>query len=171
MKKLGYIFLFCLLLACSDKKNQSNSINWVKIEGDKFQFGSKKGKENEKPEVPVRVKDFKISSSEISVGQFHEFAIKTSYQTQAEKNGYSSIFKNGEWKEEKNLSYLNPNGENQEFELIKDWPAVHISFDDAQAYCKWKKGRLPSEIEMEFLMERSQQKKNEYLVGRFSRYE
>lgn len=135
------------------------SDNMVLITGGYFQMGSNEGNDDEKPVHEVFVSSFYLSKYELTVGEFRAFVDATGYQTDAEKNGQGSFFWIGEteeWVKKPGINWrhdaagkLRPLSENLH-------PVVHVSWNDATAYCNWlsektgKKYRLPTEAEWEF---------------------
>jgi len=86
---------------------------------------------------------FAIDTTEVSIAQFAEFVQATGLQTQAEKTGGGFEFLAG-WERVAGTSWRYPN---RAGESNPNWPAVHITWDEARAYCAWRGGRLPHHSE------------------------
>mgnify|MGYP006106937991 FL=1 len=85
---------------------------------------------------------FSIDKTEVSIEQFNDFAKSKSFVTMAEKNGGGLVYAAG-WERKQNWTWSTPYGRpshNKE-------PAVHVTFDEAKAYCNWRGKRLPTELE------------------------
>jgi formylglycine-generating enzyme required for sulfatase activity len=129
----------------------------VKIKGGSFKMGSKdpEAKEDEENIHEVHVDEFFIGKFEVTVAQFKSFIDATSYQTEAERIGKSYIY-TGSWKNMKGINWRHDARGNLRPASEYDHPVIHISWNDAMAYCKWlseqtkKSYRLLTEAEWEF---------------------
>jgi formylglycine-generating enzyme required for sulfatase activity len=107
----------------------------------------------------VILSDFYICETEITVAQFKQFIDTTGYQTDADKrtDGYGSIIYDGSsWEKKDGVNWKCDVGGSVRPQSDYNHPVVHVSWNDAVAYCNWlsqktgKKYRLPTEAEWEY---------------------
>lgn len=85
---------------------------------------------------------FTIARTETTVGQFRRFVQATGTVTRAERAGGGEVYESG-WTKKPGWTWRTPFGS----AAADDEPAVHITFDEAQAFCHWTGGRLPTDAE------------------------
>jgi formylglycine-generating enzyme required for sulfatase activity len=87
----------------------------------------------------VRVGAFAIDATEVTIGQFRAFARTTSLRTAAEREGGGFEYTGG-WTRRQGWTYEHPQGQpGQDSE-----PAVHVTWAEADAFCRHVGGRLPT---------------------------
>ncbi len=154
-----------LLGGCSTSKK--SSVEMVLIEGGTFRMGTDHGLSFEGPAHKVSLNSFAIDTYEVTNRRFQEFVQATGYVTEAEKLGWSGVFdaqKQG-WLPMPKADWHHPQGPESSDEGWGDHPVVHVSWDDAVAYCGWMDKRLPTEAEWEWAA-RGGVAGNEYAWGK-----
>ena len=123
--------------------------------------------DRETPARSVHVFDFSIDSTPVTNKQFSRFIRATRYITDAESIGWSFVFHSfitqraqkmvissvggaGWWLAVEKATWRSPEGLDSNIDNRMNHPVVHVSWNDALAYCEWKKNRLPTEVEWEY---------------------
>jgi formylglycine-generating enzyme required for sulfatase activity/tRNA A-37 threonylcarbamoyl transferase component Bud32 len=136
------------------KTRSTDGMTMVYVPAGTFQMGSDERDPNaaddEKPPHPVSVDAFWIDKYEVTNEQFARFVQATGYRTDAEKAGTGWALSEGVWKEIAGAGWQHPSGPETSISDLMDHPVVQVSWNDAQAYCAWAGGRLPSEGEWEY---------------------
>ncbi len=107
----------------SEVKNKYS--NMVFIPQGYVYLGSNDGDPNEKPQHRVELESFYIGKYEVTNQEYEAFVKATGHRAPAHWVGTQI-----------------PSG-------LEKHPVVWVSYEDAQAYCRWKNARLPTEAEWE----------------------
>lgn len=151
--------------------NKPSTNEMVYLLGGDFLMGTN-GKDGfpadgEGPIRKVKVKSFYMDKYAVTNEEFAEFIEETDYKTEAEIFGwsfgfYSFLSDNTARKVEGNVAgtpwwavvndadWRKPEGFDSNIADRMNHPVVHISWNDAMAYCKWAGKRLPTEAEWEY---------------------
>ncbi len=130
-------------------------VDVVSVIGGTFAMGSNVNA-NEQPVHNVTVNSFYMGKYEVTVAEFRRFIEATGYITDAEKIGNSYAYFNNTWQYKSGVNWrYNAVGIVRSTTEDKH-PVIHISWNDAVAYCTWlsnktgKTYRLPTEAEWEY---------------------
>ena len=120
-----------------------------------------------KDDTMQKISYYSIDLTEVSIGEFRKFAETINYETEAEKRGWGYVYSLG-WVKKEGWNWKKPYGIKGEL----NEPAVHINFDEAQMFCKWKNKRLPSEEEWVYAAYKESRKKpsNNFEYGKTYEY-
>jgi formylglycine-generating enzyme required for sulfatase activity len=122
-------------------------------------------------EGPVRevfLDPFYVDVNPVSNLRFAEFTKATGYRTEAERIGWSFVFRGHIpperyadlveqtvpgvpwWCMVRNACWNRPEGPDSAISHRDNYPVVHVSWNDAMEYCRWAGKRPPTEAEWEY---------------------
>ena len=125
----------------------------VLIEGGEFMMGTDDRRyPYEGPAHRVSLDSFYLDKYEVTNGQYAAFADATGFVTESERLGWSGVFdpRSNGWTKGDGADWRHPHGPGSSYTDMLDFPVVHLSWEDAAAYCEWRGARLPTEAEFEY---------------------
>ncbi len=135
------------------ERSGADGLEYVLLPAGEFRQGCVPGddcavdeRKDESPRRRVRLtKPFWIARTEVTVDAFRRFVEATGRRTTGEMDGWSVFFDGQRPVRREGMSWRAPG-----FEQARGEPVVDVSWYDAEAFCAWSGGRLPTEAEWEY---------------------
>jgi formylglycine-generating enzyme required for sulfatase activity/AAA+ ATPase superfamily predicted ATPase len=126
----------------ADRLQFIDNMNFVPIRGGTFTMGHDGGRPDEQPAHNVSVGDFHISKFEVTNAQYAAFLNSESVGAQ-QVDAWIDLSQSDSHIEQTGNTFRAAPG-------FGEHPVVYVTWDGAEAFCKWAGGRLPSEAQWEY---------------------
>lgn len=125
----------------------------VLIPAGEFWMGSPDSvpEDDEHPVHRVILDEFYMDKFEVTNRSFNKFVLERNYRTTADRKGKTWAYINGRWSQTTGANWKTPEAGSSVFDSNRaDHPVVSVSWEDADAYCRWLGKQLPTEAQWEY---------------------
>ncbi|MBI4864891.1 MAG: SUMF1/EgtB/PvdO family nonheme iron enzyme [Candidatus Riflebacteria bacterium] len=107
------------------------------------------GDVDEKPVHRVFLDAFFLDKYPVTNRQFYKFVQEAGYFTEGERTGQGWYYRGPDIVTDRRISWTSPMSPTDTIDARMDDPVLQVTWNDAQAYCRWVGKRLPTEAEWE----------------------